>query len=443
VSIPIAWRGRFTLAQERKMLGDDARDAAALGARIVRANSPVYPYLSHHALKRSSRGESFDWTRPDAWVSEVQAAGLDALVVLGPWPGNQTAAYTDAYVPADLDAYAAYVTAVVERYDRDGQGDMPGLVRPIRHWEVDNEPDLHNSVPPKGGDRGIDPETFQTPAQYAQVLRVTSAAIRAADPAAVILSAGLFRGDKAAGREYLAAVLAEPGAREAFDVVSLHAYFSDDALDAPDAALENARALAPDKPVWITETSVPSSGERHHSPEWQARMVAGVYGAFLAGGAQRIFWHTLADPPQASRHASRSGFSTNSLMSTQGAPQGPGARGPGAQVRRPQGDLPRIDKPAGEVYRRLTALLADAELSRLREVPADGGRLLWTGDGWLAFEGHPRVPEGAAMALDLLTGVESAAGRRVIAPTWIAPQGGYTPASTGVQPTDSLSPPDG
>ena len=43
------------------------------------------------------------------------------------------------------------------------------------------------------------------------------------------------------------------------------------------------------------------------------------------------------------------------------------------------------DKPAAEVYRRLQARLADVELSDVREVPAEAGRLLHTGEAWLAF----------------------------------------------------------
>ena len=42
--------------------------------------------------------------------------------MVSPWPGNHTANHTSAYVPADLPAYRAYVTAVVERYDWDGLG---------------------------------------------------------------------------------------------------------------------------------------------------------------------------------------------------------------------------------------------------------------------------------------------------------------------------------
>ncbi len=44
--------------------------------------------------------------------------------------------------PCNMKAYAAFVRALVERYDGDGQDDMPGLKFPIRHWEVGNEPSM-------------------------------------------------------------------------------------------------------------------------------------------------------------------------------------------------------------------------------------------------------------------------------------------------------------
>lgn len=69
--------------------------------------------------------------------------------MLSPWSGNATGVETSEYVVADEAAYTAWVTAAVERYDGDGVDDMPGLLAPIRHWEVDNEPDLKNSLRPK------------------------------------------------------------------------------------------------------------------------------------------------------------------------------------------------------------------------------------------------------------------------------------------------------
>ena len=40
------------------------------------------------------------------------------------------------------EAYLRFVRSTVERYDGDGVDDMPGLLFPVRFWEIDNQPDI-------------------------------------------------------------------------------------------------------------------------------------------------------------------------------------------------------------------------------------------------------------------------------------------------------------
>jgi hypothetical protein len=405
VSIPEAWieRGWIQPDEEPTELIADAQLSAALGAGIVRGNSPVYPYLSHYGL----RAQGGDWTRSDHWVRAVQDAGLDAVLVLGPWPGNRTGAYTSSYIPSDLEAYDAYLRAVVERYDGDGDSDMPGLKRPIRYWEIDNEPDLHNSAPARGTPNPPEPSQFQTPAEYAQILIRSARVIRETDPDATVLSAGLFRPHHSSGRDYLEAVLAIPGARESIDILSLHCYFDQDSLETLNRTMLHATQLLPDVPIWITETGVPSIGRSPHiDTVWQSQMVVAIYGGFLAAGADRVFWHTLADPPNAERHMKRAPFASHSLLqSTEGASPGPGQS--------------RNDKPAGTVYRRLAQLMASVDPSSIQEILVPGGRMIETDSGWLAFWGEPQVPQGGEEAVSLMTGGTIDASESVVAPAWI------------------------
>ena len=407
VSVPAAWIKNRVIdtAGEKAELLADVQAAQKLGATMVRANSPVFPFLDMQSMVKSN----WDWGRADAWVQAVQTTPIEALVVLGPWPGNRTAAHTDHYVPDNMDDYADYIRRVVERYDGDGEDDMPGLVRPIRYWEVDNEPDLHNSVMPRGISLIDDPSQFETPAQYAGVLVASAAAIRSADPNAVVLSGGMYRPRTDTGRKYLKAVLNEPGVMDAFDILSLHCYFDNNSLDPIEQTMAVAHELAPTKPVWITETGVPSSGKRSWiDVEWQATMVAAIVGGFLANGAERIFWHTLSDPPA---RAKSSPFSTHSLMQTTAAQTGPRKAHPGNQ---------KVAKPAGEMYERLALLLANRVPAETKEVPAIGGRLLWTGSGWLAFWGTPNVPSNAASVENLRTGDITKPQKSVVSPAWIS-----------------------
>ncbi|MDP2314613.1 MAG: hypothetical protein Q8P41_17045 [Pseudomonadota bacterium] len=407
ISLPERSIARFTGGED----GTLKRRVALLratGARMVRANSHAWPHLNFHQWKG-------DWTEADRFMGVVGAAGLDVVLVIGPWPGTRTSLYTNAYVPADLPAYQAWVEQVVERYDGDGLDDMPGLARPVLGWEVDNEPDQHNQVAPRGAGAGQEADgtparvggeatgRFETPAEYAQVLIVTSQAIRRADPEARVLSGGLYRSALPAGRAYLAEVLAVPGARDAIDVLSLHCYFSADNLDPVQRSMRMARALAPGVPVWITETSVPSAGVQGWvDEEWQAQRVAGIIGGFLAEGADRIFWHTLVDAPN--EREGPTGFATNSLF--RGVVDGTGVN--------------FEPKPSGDVFRRIAGHLRGQDPESFVEVAAEGGRLLETDAGWLAFDGAPAVPDGSGAVEDLRTGEVDVGVERAPAPAWIA-----------------------
>jgi hypothetical protein len=409
IALPRGRLDRLTEADEARELHSDAKDIAAIGARLVRANTPAYPFLSHHELERNG----WDFGRGDRFFAAADSNDLAVVVVLGPWPGNRTANYTDKYVPDDLPAYQDYVRRVVERYDGDGIDDMPGLRRGALAWEVDNEPDLHNSVQPRGGRRAGNPAEFQTPSEYATVLLATSEAARAASPGATILSAGMYRPHTPNGQKYLAEVLQTPGVLDAIDGVALHCYNDEDSLGAADRTLANARALAPGKGLWITETGVASDGRNPWVDEdWQAGMVAGIVGAFLGGGADRVFWHTLADPP--STAAGDPGpFSSHSLMRTL----------PGNSAD----PTSRALKPAGNVLQRLLQIAGATPMATAREVTVSGGRLLETEGGWLAFWGEPEVPAGATRIVDLRTGKETDAGSTARSPAWIMRAPGGTP----------------
>jgi len=350
-----------------------------LGVGWVRVNSHGFGGLNHLDV-------GGDWTNPDALLAEIDRAGLRAVVVIGPWPGAKTGNYTGDYVPEDLDAYGAWVSEAAERYAR------YDVV-----WELDNEPDLHNSEPPRGAKTKARPGSFQTPAEYATVLLVTAAAIREVDPEATLLSGGMYRANTPKGKTYLEQVLKQPGVLDAVDGISLHLYFAETGLDPLYRLMDVARELAPNKPVWITETPVPSSAERAEiaSPEWQAERLVAMHGALLSEGADRIFWHSLVDAP--SNLTGPSGMRSNSLFERIGE------------------GVARVEpKPAAEVYTRLVGHLAEQPLEDVEVV--DGA--LGFRDGWLVWQGEIDTPEGVTVVEDLLTGQVREAGPSLTAPAW-------------------------
>ncbi|MES2641500.1 MAG: glycoside hydrolase family 44 protein [Myxococcota bacterium] len=383
--------GHFTPASLAEHLDRDASRAAGLGARLTRGNSGAFPRTSWWA-HINEPGAADD---TDLWVRTVQAHDLEPVLMVSPWPGNRSANVTLTYVPADMPAYTTWVRALVERYDGDGVDDMPGLTRPVRYWEVDNEPDLKFTVPPRDATRKVPPGSFCTPEEAATVLLATSKAIREASPGAKVLNGGLYRPFAESGQAYLRALVAVPGVLDAFDILSLHTYASDEHGDAYARGLRAARALVPGKPLFVTETSVASEGEeRWMSPTWQARMVASAVGRGAVEGANAVFWHTLADPPVVGR---RSGFERHSLLT--------GAR-----------DGSATEKPAAAVYRHLAARLAEDDLTGATQ-DGEGAARLRSG-AVLLYEG---TRDALAGGVDLRDGTPTSIGGTATAPAWIWP----------------------
>jgi hypothetical protein len=383
--VPAAARAGLGDAAVRAALADDAAAVRRLGARAVRAHTFNFPRVSCDRLSRSPAALD----DMDRWVA---ALGTDLVGVgmVSPWPANQTGGFTERYLPGSLEAWADCVTRLVERYDGDGIDDMPGLVAPIRYWEVDNEPDLKNTNVATNAPGRYDPATFCTPEEYAAVLLAASGAIRAASPDTKVLALGLYRPHAKSGQAYAASVLALPGVADAFDIVSVHTYHDDDG-ERLASGLGAVAALAPGKSIWVTEASVTLAGGEIE----QARRVAS-YAAWAAmAGAERLFWHTLTDPPAEAVERVNRAFSGNSLL------------------RAVAGGAPS-EKPAGAVFRHLAAQLAEHDLAGA--VPDGEGAARLRDGAVLLFVGARSAPSGG---LSLLTGEEIPPGGRASAPAWL------------------------
>ena len=293
VSVPRALvrNNRLTETEVLAQLRKEASLTMQLGAKTVRANSHTYPYLNY------MDAQTWSWTaHADRYVQTIQAFDLEPVMVIGPWPGIQTALYTQNYLPKDMTAYANWVEAVVERYDGDGFEDMPDLKYPILYWEVDNEPDLHNHRPPRGKPNSIDPSTFETPAEYAQLLTTTSAAIRKANPKAKVLFGGLASVQNAHGQAYLKQVLSQVDPN-VFDILSVHCYIDKPTINGLERSMIFVRSILPDTPVWLTETGLPSDERKAWMTEnKQGEMLYEIIASSLLIGFERVYWHTLKTP---------------------------------------------------------------------------------------------------------------------------------------------------
>ena len=179
--------------------------------------------------------------------------------------------------PFDLDAYANFVATVARRY----RGRVQGYI-------VWNEPNLSREW------AGRPPD----PAAYTALLCRAHAALKAADPGATVVSAGLAPtngGDGALDDRLFLREMVEAGAGACLDVLGAHAYGfghpPDDPRGAHDglnlARLMDLREIVEAKggsatPVWITELGWTTDGAGAHawhtvSAEQQADYLAGAW----------------------------------------------------------------------------------------------------------------------------------------------------------------------
>jgi hypothetical protein len=145
---------------------------------------------------------TYSWSYADGPLSSAVNAGLAPLVVVstGPqWAVEDMPIDTSTGLrydcgpidPEDLNAWSAFIQALVERYDGDGVSDAPGSPV-VQYWEVWNEPDnqlLDSSCVFVGGCWGGNLDGDGTPdyREYAEVLRRAYIAAQAANPAAQVI----------------------------------------------------------------------------------------------------------------------------------------------------------------------------------------------------------------------------------------------------------------
>ena len=361
ITVPpaLAARNRMNAAQLEAHMRDNAALAQGLGARWVRGHNAGSPWLHYQDFP------GFD--QADMVVRAAQDHDLQLVLVLGPWQGNKTGAFTSSYEVDDPQGYTAWVSSVVERYDGDGVDDMPGLEQPVKYWEIDNEPDLKNSILARGAAKKYDPTTFCTSRQYTQVFELSAAAVRTADAQATVLNGGFYRPHAPQGDDYMRAVMGQDPSN---DVLSVHAYYDGPGTEVLERALKNASSVAGDRPIWLTETSVASQGERWQTQAWQADMVVRTVALALSYGVERVFWHSLTEPPTPPKGV---GMGYHSLITV-------------------SGKAPPQEKLAAAAYRRLASLLSQVPRDQVR---VNDGRLL-LGEHELVLEG--RVDSGTVVA---------------------------------------------
>jgi len=163
----------------------------------------------------------YDFSQYDAYVAAAAEHGIQITPVLFRPPGFRArAAHTsrETYPPRRLADMGGFGAVLASRYGPDGTlwAERPGIPRlPITSYQVWNEPNLPIYWPPKSRAK-----------QYAKMLKKTSRAIKAVDPSAEIITAGLpeskFPGAIPLHR-YIKQ-LYKAGAKRGFDTLAINTY---------------------------------------------------------------------------------------------------------------------------------------------------------------------------------------------------------------------------
>ncbi len=196
--------------------------------------------------------------------------------------------------PRSDGPYAQFVTTLVDRYGPNGSfwQDNPSIpYRPIREWEIWNEPWITYYWP-------VQP--FQS--SYINLLRVAHAAIKRADPSGKVVLGGMPN----ASWDVLKSVYRVRGARGLFDVVDIHAYTKYPPGVIKILALDRAvmkQAGDGRKPIILGEWGWTSSLHQvRHEFDWettpagQARNLRGLVYSLAANrkrlGLAGFYWYT-------------------------------------------------------------------------------------------------------------------------------------------------------
>ena len=99
---------------------------------------------------------NFSWDKSDQYVVYAQEHNQKTIATIWPhanWEqksckrkkarspfGKRFTKYLSK--PCSMENYKNFLIKLVDRYDGDGKNDMPGLTKPIKYWQIMNEPEF-------------------------------------------------------------------------------------------------------------------------------------------------------------------------------------------------------------------------------------------------------------------------------------------------------------
>jgi len=234
--------GELTEIRDEKMRGKDGQ--------WVRPHPG--PFIWNHIEKEKGK---FNWEETDKYVVYAQEHNQTILATIWPhanWEqksckrkkakspfGKRFTKYLSK--PCSMDDYKNFLIKLVDRYDGDGLNDMPGLTKPIKYWDVMNEPEFKMFF--KGSKE-----------DFVEIFNFSSKVIKEKQPDAVIVMAGAA-GMFPESKKYWKVVL--PKIKDNFDIANIHH------ISGPDGQCDKQlwvdefadllKSVNIDKPIWLTE----------------------------------------------------------------------------------------------------------------------------------------------------------------------------------------------
>ena len=265
----------------------DLTNMASIGLRWVRVDA-------NWSWIQATNSSSFDWSLLDQEVASINAAGMNADLIIDDTPEWARASASDPNwtQPASPSAFATFAGEVAARYGPMG----------VKTFEIWNEPNRKAFWFP-------DPN----PRLYTSILKDSYAAIKAAEPDATVISGGLSpaanNGTDIAPVTFLREMY-ENGAKGSFDALGDHAYsypalpdtyetwsgFSEMGQTSP--SLRSVMTANGDagKEIWVTEVGAPSAGPNGVGTAAQAQEVTqAVQAAKSTPWIGEMFFYTYED----------------------------------------------------------------------------------------------------------------------------------------------------
>ena len=234
----------------------------------------------------------FNFDATDDYVKKAQNAGFATLAII--WPYNDadqqachgdypqldfrkyTEVATRTGLPCNDDAFAKFISALVERYDGDGVNDMLDLTYPIKYWEVASTPEVQDTG---NGERYFTGDGYD----YAKLLSETYDAIKSADAGANVLHGSIADTDGRSTLFWNAVYKSNPR----FDIVSVQCTQSCDDEMKIKTYNNIVTKYIGGKPIWVTDVAYVDAADDDQAKN----LFKGHINAF-GSGVQKVFYDT-------------------------------------------------------------------------------------------------------------------------------------------------------